>query len=90
MDLWLFAGDSLLETLQHLFDLASGNHISSDNTNVIPCKEILIKSKTDLYLQLDGEPISSAKEVSIDIRPQSLRVLVPRDVPRPLFSKSQE
>jgi len=90
MDLWLFAGDSLLETLQHLFDLASGNHLSSDKTNFIPCKEILIKSKTDLYLQLDGEPISPAKEVCIDIRPQSLRVLVPRDVPRPLFTKSQE
>lgn len=90
IDLWLFAGDSLFETLQHLFDLASGNHISSDKTTLIPCKEILIKSKTDLYLQLDGEPIFPAKEVSIDIRPQSLRVLVPRDVPRPLFSKSQE
>ena len=90
IDLWLFAGDSLFETLQHLFDLASGNHLSSDKTTLIPCKEILIKSKTDLYLQLDGEPISPAKEVSIDIRPQSLRVLVPRDVPRPLFSKSQE
>ena len=90
MDLWLFAGDTLLETLQHLFDLASGNHLSSDNTNYIPCKEIRIISKTDLYLQLDGEPISPAKEVCIDIRPKSLRVLVPRNVPRPLFSESQE
>ncbi|MCJ7716066.1 MAG: diacylglycerol kinase family lipid kinase [Anaerolineales bacterium] len=90
MDLWLFAGDTLLETLQHLFDLASGKHFSSEKTNFIPCKEVIIKSKTDLYLQLDGEPIPPSKKISIDIRPRSLRVLVPQDVPRPLFSQSQE
>ena len=90
MDLWLFAGDTMLETLQHMFDLASGKHFSSEKTNYIPCKEVIIKSKTDLYLQLDGEPIAPSKKVTIDIRPRSLRVLVPKDVPRPLFSKIEE
>jgi len=90
MDLWLFAGDTLLETLQHMFDVASGKHFSSEKTNYIPCKEVIIKSKTDLYLQLDGEPIVPSKKVSIDIRSQALRVLVPPDVPRPLFSKNLE
>jgi YegS/Rv2252/BmrU family lipid kinase len=90
MDLWLFAGDTLLETLQHIFDLASGKHLSSEKTNYIPCKKVIIESKTDIYLQLDGEPIAPSKKVTIDIRTQALRVLVPRDVPRPLFSKSLE
>ncbi len=90
MDLWLFAGDTLLETLQHMFDLASGKHLSSEKTNYIPCKKVIIKSKTDLYLQLDGEPIAPSKKITIDIRSQALRVLVPRDVPKPLFSKRLE
>jgi len=90
MDLWLFAGDTLLETLQHMFDLASGKHLSSEKTNYIPCKKVIIKSKTDLYLQLDGEPIAPSKIITIDIRSQALRVLVPRDVPKPLFSKRLE
>jgi YegS/Rv2252/BmrU family lipid kinase len=90
MDLWLFAGDTLMETLQHMFDLASGKHFSSEKTNYIPCKKVIIKSKTDLYLQLDGEPIAPSKKVTIDIRTQALRVLVPRNVPRPLFSKRLE
>lgn len=87
MDLWLFCGDTLLEIIQHIYDLASGKHVASEKTRLIPCKEISIRSKTDLYLQLDGEPISPAKKITINIRPQSLKVWVPKDVPRPLFSK---
>jgi YegS/Rv2252/BmrU family lipid kinase len=88
MDLWLFSGDTFLETFQHLFDLASGQHMSSKKINVIPCQEIKIKSKSELYLQLDGEPVSSAKTVSLNIHPKALKVLVPRDLPRKLFMDS--
>ena len=87
MDLWLFSGDTIQETLQHIFDVAAGRHIDSDLTSHYSCEEIKIKSKTDLFLQLDGEPIPPSKSVSISIKPQSLRVLVPNDLPRPLFSK---
>ncbi|NQS92188.1 MAG: diacylglycerol kinase family lipid kinase [Chloroflexi bacterium] len=87
MDLWLFAGDTMLETLQHLVDLASGKHLDSDKACLLPCQDIRIKSKTDLYLQLDGEPVSPARNITISIKPQSLRVMVPSDLPRQLFSK---
>ncbi len=87
MDLWLFAGDSLMETLQHLYDLASGQHLDSEKARRFPCRNIKIKSKTDLYLQLDGEPAPPSKKVTIQIHPKSLRVLVPRDLPKPLFSQ---
>ncbi len=86
IDLWLFSGDTIQETLQHIFDLAAGRHINSDKTSYFSCEEIKIKSKTDLFLQLDGEPIPPSKSVNISIKPQSLRILVPRDLPRPLFS----
>lgn len=89
MDLWLFSGDTMQETLQHIFDLASGRHINSEKTSYFSCDEIKIKSKKDLFLQLDGEPIPPSKNVHISIKPLSLRVLVPNDLPRPLFSKDQ-
>ncbi len=86
IDLWLFSGDTMQETLQHIFDLAAGRHINSEKTSYFSCEEIKIKSKTDLFLQLDGEPIPPSKNVNISIKPQSLRILVPNDLPRPLFS----
>lgn len=89
IDLWLFSGDTMQEILQHIFDLASGRHINSDKTSYYSCEEIRIKSKTDMYLQLDGEPIPPSKNVAISIKPQSLKVLVPNDLPRPLFSKDE-
>ena len=87
-DLWLFSGDSIMETFQHIYDLASGRHFSSKKINSVLCKEILIKSETDLYIQMDGEPISPAKNITISIQPQALRVLVPDKLQRPLFSEN--
>jgi len=87
MDLWLFSGDSMLETLQHLFDLAAGKHLDSDKTILRPCQEIKIHSSTDLYLQLDGEPVQPSSEVKITIEPGALKVMVPDSLPRPLFMK---
>ncbi len=70
MDLWLFSGDSMLETLQHLFDLAAGKHLDSENTIQYSCQEIKIKSNTDLYLQLDGEPISRPRMSTYQLNPK--------------------
>ena len=89
MDLWLFAGESMLEIAQHMVDLAIGKHLDSENTRRIACSDIKIKSDTDIFLQLDGEPISPSKNVTISLKPQSLRVMVPNDLPRPLFSKTE-
>lgn len=89
IDLWLFSGDTMQETLQHIYDLAAGRHIASEKTSYYSCEEIRIKSKKDLFLQLDGEPIPQSKSVTISVKPQSLRVLVPGELPRQLFSKDQ-
>lgn len=87
MDLWLFSGDSMLETLQHLFDVAAGKHLDSEKTIQRSCKNIKIRSSADLYLQLDGEPVNPAYQVDISIKPAALQVMVPDDLPRPLFMK---
>ena len=88
MDLWLFSGDSMLEILQHLFDLAAGKHLDSENTIQKSCQNIKIQSNTELCLQLDGEPIPSSKTVNISMEPESLKVMVPNDMPRSLFMKN--
>ena len=87
MDLWLFSGDSMLETLQHLFDLAAGKHLDSDKTIQRSCQNIKIRSSADLYLQLDGEPVQPSNQIDIGIRPGAVQVMVPDDLPRPLFMK---
>lgn len=86
MDLWLFCGDTMLETFQHVVDLASGRHLDSEKTIQISCQEIKIKSAGDLYLQLDGEPIKPSRSITISIRRQALKVMVPDEMPRPLFT----
>ncbi|MFL7813424.1 MAG: diacylglycerol kinase family protein [Anaerolineales bacterium] len=86
MDLWLFSGDSLLETFQHVVDLASGRHLDSSKTMQISCQEIKIKSAAELYLQLDGEPIIPSRSITISIQPLSLKVMVPETMPRALFT----
>lgn len=87
VDLWLFSGDSMLETLQHIFDLASGKHLDSKKTTRITCQDIQIRSSAELYLQLDGEPVTPSKKVKIAIKPQALKVMVPDNLPRSLFMK---
>jgi len=89
IDLWLFSGDTLQETLQHIFELAGGRHITSDKTSYFSCEEIKIKSEKDMFLQLDGEPIPQSKNVAISVKPRSLKVMVPNDLPRPLFSEGK-
>jgi len=86
MDLWLFFGNSMLETFQHVVDLASGRHLDSEKTLQISCQEIKIKSAADMYLQLDGEPIKPSRSITISIQPQALKVMVPEHLPRPLFT----
>ncbi len=90
MDLWLFAGDSMLETVQHMVDLASGRHFESEKISHMTCEEILIKSNQELFLQLDGEPVQPSKKVSIKINPRSLKVFVPQKPPRQLFSEEDQ
>jgi YegS/Rv2252/BmrU family lipid kinase len=87
MDLWLFSGESLVEIAQHMYELASGKHVDSENTRRIPCQEIKIQSDVDIYLQLDGEPITPSQKVNFSIKPRGLKVMVPSDLPRQLFQK---
>ncbi len=90
MDLWLFAGETLVETLTHAWNLWSGRHIHSDQVQCVPFRKLYMTSDSTVYLQVDGEPINSDKEVHVEVRQNALRVLVPEIAPRNLFSGKAE
>jgi diacylglycerol kinase (ATP) len=87
MDLWLFEGKSLEDTLQQAWDLWSGRHTRSPRAHRIPFQTIKLQSDSRMYVQVDGEPEDSCEEANIQVLPQALRILVPEKAPRALFGK---
>lgn len=86
MDLWLFAGDTLLEVVTHAYDLWSGRHLESDQARCVPFRQLKLSSESLLYVQVDGEPSEARHEVSISIQSQALPILVPEGASESLFS----
>jgi diacylglycerol kinase family enzyme len=87
MDLWLFAGETVFETVQHAWNLFSGRHLHSDRTRRIPFKGLCLFSDKPMEIQLDGEPMEGDREVKIDVHPKTLRILAPMEAPRALFAE---
>ncbi len=86
MDLWLFSGNTLIETITHALAVLSGRHVHSDQARCITFETIKLCSDSPLYAQVDGEPIEGGGEIEIRIQRQALPVLVPDDAPGGLFS----
>ncbi|HBY06855.1 MAG TPA: hypothetical protein DEH22_03385 [Chloroflexi bacterium] len=87
MDLWLFAGETVLETVQQAWDLFSGQHLQSDRARCIPFKNLQLISDQPMYIQLDGEPAQGTTQVNIEVHPKVLKILVPENAPRVLFAE---
>jgi diacylglycerol kinase (ATP) len=85
MDLWLFDGETLGDTVQLAWELFSGKHIHSERVRCIKFHQLSLESDTLVYAQMDGEPIFHNSSVSISIKPRALRVLIPNDVDQDLF-----
>lgn len=85
MDLWLFKGETPGDTVQRLFELLSGNHKKSDQVTLVAFRSLVLKSKSTLYVQVDGEPAEANEPLHIRVCPQALKVLVPEHTPHPLF-----
>ena len=85
MDLWLFAGETVFETVQHAWNLFSGRHLNSDRTRCIQFKSLCLFSNQPMEIQLDGEPVEGDQEVKIDVHPKALRIMAPMEAPRALF-----
>jgi diacylglycerol kinase (ATP) len=88
MDLWLFAGDTLGETVRLALDMLAGKHQESDQARRIPFRKMSLASDSSLYVQLDGEPVEGGKTVDFEVQSRDLRVFVPESAARRLFSDS--
>lgn len=77
MDLWLLTGDNLADAFRHFFDMLAGRHVNSEYARRIPFRSAKIESETPFSLQMDGEPMLGATQVSLEVVPNTLRVLVP-------------
>jgi len=88
MDLWLFSGDTLGETVRLALDMLAGKHQESEKTRRIPFRDLNLTSDSSLYVQLDGEPVEGGYSVDFEVKTRGLRVFVPEGVSRRLFSDS--
>jgi diacylglycerol kinase (ATP) len=89
MDLWLFEGDTLGDTIQMAWDLYAGRHVDSDRVRYFPFKHLRLESDSTLYVQVDAEPLpNDAHSIEINVIARSLHLLVPNATPRELFSKN--
>lgn len=88
MDLWLFAGETVFETVQHAWNIFSGRHLQSDQARCISFQNLKLYSDQAMEIQLDGEPLIGDREVNIRVQPKGLKVIVPADVSRTLFSEA--
>lgn len=79
MDLWLFEGETLGDTVQMALDLFTGRHVQSDSVQLFPFKELSLRSDSPLYMQMDGEPMIADSPAQISVLPKSLLVLVPEE-----------
>ena len=85
MDLWLFMGETLGDTVQIAWDLLAGRHNQSDRVLRYPFRSLQLKSGSPLYVQVDGEPLIVEKSIEIGVWPQTLRIFVPSTTPHRLF-----
>ena len=88
MDLWLFLGETLGDTVMRAWDVWSGRHVQSESVIRLPFRSLTMESDVGLFVQLDGEPVEGNGNVSIRVLPLALRVLVPQKTPHLLFSES--
>lgn len=91
MDLWLFEGDTIGDTVQGLWDLVTGLHIESDKFHCYAFQSLTLKSDSPLYVQVDAEPVAyDSNEIQVTVKPHALRILVPESTPRPLFKENTD
>lgn len=87
MELWLFEGETLGDTVQLALDLLSGQHIQSPRVHRRPFRNLQLHSDVPAYVQVDGDPADTQGPVHVQVLPKALRVLVPAHTPHPLVGQ---
>ena len=87
MDLWLFSGETVSEALRHILALWAGEHVHSDKIRRISFQSLSLEADDFMYVQIDGEPLEEVKKIDVCVKPKSLRILIPHNIPRQLFQE---
>jgi diacylglycerol kinase (ATP) len=85
LDLWLFKGETMGDTLQIAWDLLAGRHHQSDRVLHYPFHSLQLESDSKMFVQVDGEPLKIDSPVNIDVLPRAIKILVPPTTPHRLF-----
>ena len=85
MELWLFDGETLGDTVQLALELLSGSHIQSPRVHFFSFEKLRMVSDSPTYVQVDGEPCDVGGELNISVQAAQVSVMIPNEIPRPLF-----
>jgi diacylglycerol kinase (ATP) len=77
MDLWLFPGSNMGDTVRHALDVATQQHVSSKNIQRISFRQLRVESSSPLFLQMDGDPAPTTNRLEVEVQPRSLRLMIP-------------
>ena len=86
MDIWLFPGDTMWQSLQTVWNVMLGQHVKAEGVQKLSFRKLHMHADVPIYLQIDGEPWESDGDVDIDLQPRALSVLVPDTAPEALFT----
>jgi diacylglycerol kinase family enzyme len=88
LDVCVFRGEGLFTFVQHVFRIVSRQHLRDPEIEYHQCTEMLVESAQPLPVHADDEPFGHTP-VRIRVLPRALRVIVPQNVPRSLFSNPE-
>lgn len=78
LDLIVFSGRGMRETVTFGFDLARGAHLQRPDVEVLPVEEeVVVLGPPDAAVQIDGDPEESLPPVHVRLSSRSLPVLAP-------------
>jgi len=77
MDLWLFPGSTMEETVRHALEVATQQHVSSKSIQRISFRQLRVESSSPLFLQMDGDPVPATNQLEIEVLPRALPLIIP-------------
>ncbi len=89
MDLWLFEGATVGDTIQLVLDLYAGRHVDSEKAHQLSFTNLRLESDSSLYVQVDAEPLEYDEHcIEIKVISKGIKLLVPVSTPGELFRKN--
>jgi diacylglycerol kinase (ATP) len=77
MDLWLFRGSHMGDTVRHAVDMVTQRHLTSEDVQRVSFRTLRVLCENPIYLQMDGDPASPATEILFEVLPRALKLLIP-------------